>query len=88
MTYKLKISKYFTIFIKIIHSRVSFRRLLVIEMSHFAALPGWYVLVAIDGQIRSELVGVIDRHRRMYLGRLDLRCGSISRRRAADDRTS
>lgn len=88
MTYKLKISKYFTIFIKIIHSRVSFRRLLVIEMSHFTALPGWYVLVAIDGQIRSELVGIIDRHRRMYLGRLDLRCGSISRRRAADDRTS
>lgn len=43
-------------------------------------------MAAADGQIRSELVGATHSHRRVYLGRMDLWCGSIPRRRAVNDR--
>ena len=72
-----------------LHLKVDRARFHSMKISFLSlVLAGWHVLAATDGQIRGELVGVINRYRRVYLGRVDLRCGSISRRRAADDRTS
>lgn len=71
-----------------LHLRVNPARFHSMKISLFAVIPGWHVLVATDGQIRGELVGVVNRYMRVYIGRVDLRCGSISRRCAADDRTS